>query len=464
MLKESVLMLLVGWIPKFPGAALRTFLYRGLFARLGTEVRIRPGVNFCGSSSITIGNQTYFNTGSCIDASGLNNQITIGDQVFIDQDVRIQCQGQHHQILIGDRVCLDRGVDIRGTRENCRIEIGEATYIAPYVCLGGPGSIKIGKDCLIASHTGIYANNHQFSDRRRPIREQGVIGKGIVIGDDCWIGSGVTILDGVTIGQGSVIGAGTVVTKEIPPYSVAVGVPARVMSRRDAVQLENWVDSSVEIASVTDIEGVRPLPLPLQEILAEIGKSISSVPDSTDVTSTDVISRPCSQLAPASAPVATKVGSAADAPHTIFPTLFKKLLLLVRQLLDVETVTVLLRDEDNQQLAVKVTVGLEDEITTGVRIPIGRGFAGRIAASSQPIAVDDLSKVEVVSPILRDKGLKSMLGVPLTGKNQVLGVFHVGTSRPRQFTSDETQLLQALAEQMGAILGKVAQPFASSQG
>jgi acetyltransferase-like isoleucine patch superfamily enzyme len=99
--------------------------------------------------------------------------------------------------------------------------------------MAGPGNITIGRDTMIASHTGIYANNHGFADLNVPIALQEVSAKGIEIGEDCWIGSGVRILDGVSIGRGSVIGAGAVVTKDIPPYSIAVGVPAKVIARRD---------------------------------------------------------------------------------------------------------------------------------------------------------------------------------------------------------------------------------------
>lgn len=116
--------------------------------------------------------------------------------------------------------------------DNTTIHIGRQTYIGLNVCIGGPGNIKIGKDCLIAANSGIIANNHIFTDIHQKIAEQGVTRKGIVIEDNCWLGYGVKILDGVTIGEGSVIGAGSVVTKNIPPYSVAVGVPAKVIKSR----------------------------------------------------------------------------------------------------------------------------------------------------------------------------------------------------------------------------------------
>jgi acetyltransferase-like isoleucine patch superfamily enzyme len=119
-------------------------------------------------------------------------------------------------------VCFDQGVDINTAGEDCTIEIGDGSYLGPYVCMAGPGNIKIGKNCLIALQSGLYANNH---------RAYGLSREGIEIEDNCWLGTGVKILDGVKIGHGSVIGAGSVVTKDIPPSSIAVGIPAKVIKK-----------------------------------------------------------------------------------------------------------------------------------------------------------------------------------------------------------------------------------------
>ena len=210
--KEAVVTILVDWIPRPRGVVLRQLLYRTILARLGSFLYIQPGVEFIGA-----------------------NHIEIGDRVTIFRDVRLIADGQNNKIRLENRVCLERGVDINVVpyEDNCHIEIGERTVIGPYTCVAGPGHIKIGKSCLIASHVGIYANNHNFADLTHYIWDQGVSRKGIVIEDDCWLGTGVKVLDGVTIGRGSVIGAGAVVTKNIPPYSVAVGVPAKVIAHRD---------------------------------------------------------------------------------------------------------------------------------------------------------------------------------------------------------------------------------------
>ncbi len=142
--------------------------------------------------------------------------------------------------------------------------------------------------------------------------------------------------------------------------------------------------------------------------------------------------------------------------HLVLQNLLYHLLNCIRQVMDVDTVAVLLQTDDEQQLAVRATLGLEEEIIEDIRIPLGHGFAGRIATSCNLTIVDDLSKVEVVSPILRNKQLKSMLGVPLLVKDRVIGVFHVGTVHPRQFTRDDTQLLQLVAEHIGLAIDCLA--------
>ena len=94
------------------------------------------------------------------------------------------------------------------------------------------GYIKIGNDVMIANSTLIVTNDHIFTDKNKPIWRSGHTYGPVIIEDDVWIGMGVRIVKGVTIGKGSVIGAGAVVTKDIPPNSIAVGVPAKVIKKR----------------------------------------------------------------------------------------------------------------------------------------------------------------------------------------------------------------------------------------
>ncbi|MEB3218619.1 MAG: acyltransferase [Nostocales cyanobacterium 94392] len=209
-LQELVITVLLTNIPtKFIGSNLRTFFYRSIFRSLGKQVYLQDSVEFINTNCIEIGNGVQILRGANINAIGHpNNKISLGDGVQIQQ-----------------------GVDIRALNDT-HIKIEENTFIGPYVCIAGAGNIKIGKNCLIAAHSGLFANNHNFTDPFEYIARQGTTRKGIVIEDDCWLGHNVTVIDGVTIGRGCVIGAGSVVTKDIPPYSVAVGTPAKVVKSR----------------------------------------------------------------------------------------------------------------------------------------------------------------------------------------------------------------------------------------
>ncbi len=210
----------------------RAALYPRILVRMGKAVKIESGVDFRGGHQISLGNNIFIGRNASLNAKVLVGQIRIEDNSHILKNVNLTCQVDYGNIILRDSVLVDCGVDMRAIG-GC-IEIQSGTYIGPYVCMAGPGNITIGKDCLIASHTGIYANNHIFSDLTTPISLQGTTQKGIVIEDDCWLGTGVKVLDGVTIGRGSVIGAGAVVTKDIPPLAVAVGMPAKVIRYRSS--------------------------------------------------------------------------------------------------------------------------------------------------------------------------------------------------------------------------------------
>jgi galactoside O-acetyltransferase len=208
--KEYLLTGLFGGIPTPIGMIIRNTVYQAIFDHLGKSVHIHPNVRLFGTRMMRVGDHSRLFQSAYIKAKGAHNTITLGSYVTIDQFVTMHACGEND-----------------GT-----IEIGDSTYLGAHVEVNGPGSIRIGKDCLIASHCTLNAGNHNFADRSRPIRDQGMSRKGIVIEDDCWLGNGVRVLDGVTIERGCVIGAGAVVTKDIPPYSIAVGVPAKVIGQR----------------------------------------------------------------------------------------------------------------------------------------------------------------------------------------------------------------------------------------
>lgn len=112
------------------------------------------------------------------------------------------------------------------------IEIGSNCSINPFTIIYGHGGVKIGDNVLIAAHCTIISSNHNFKSKLLTITEQGETAKGILIGDDVWIAAGCQILDGITIGKGAIIAAGAVVTKDVLPYTVCGGIPARFIKNR----------------------------------------------------------------------------------------------------------------------------------------------------------------------------------------------------------------------------------------
>ena len=137
-----------------------------------------------------------------------------------------------------------------------------------------------------------------------------------------------------------------------------------------------------------------------------------------------------------------------------FDELVGELLVRLRDVLEVDTAAVLMLDEATNELVARAAVGLEEEVEQGVRIPVGGGFAGRIAAEAHPIVLDDVDHADVLNPILREKGIKSMLGVPLIASDSVIGVLHVGTLEPRFFDSDDQELLQLVASRAAIAIEK----------
>jgi putative methionine-R-sulfoxide reductase with GAF domain len=122
------------------------------------------------------------------------------------------------------------------------------------------------------------------------------------------------------------------------------------------------------------------------------------------------------------------------------------LLSRVREILNADTAAVLLLDNSGRQLIATAASGLEEEVSQGVRIPVGQGFAGRIAAERRPVILDHVDHGNVLNPLLLEKGIRSLAGVPLLVHGAVLGVLHVGTVHNRVFTADDAALLQLAAD------------------
>ena len=132
--------------------------------------------------------------------------------------------------------------------------------------------------------------------------------------------------------------------------------------------------------------------------------------------------------------------------HLKLDDLLAELLIRIRDILDTDTAAILLLDPATNELVARAAAGIEEEVEAGVRIPVGRGFAGRVAAERRPILLPDVDHADVLNPILRSKGIKTLLGVPLMLEGKPLGVLHVGTLTPRTFVQDEIDLLQLVGD------------------
>ena len=151
------------------------------------------------------------------------------ENLYVERDVSFS---ETQNSYCGDNVYLCQGCQLHGNNGGT-IKIGNNSYIGTYSCIHAyHGIIDIGNDVLIAGHVYIHSANHQFADISTPIRCQGNVPETVHIDDDVWIGANATILPGVRIGKGAVVGGGAVVTKDVMPYTVVAGVPARIIRVR----------------------------------------------------------------------------------------------------------------------------------------------------------------------------------------------------------------------------------------
>jgi acetyltransferase-like isoleucine patch superfamily enzyme len=150
--------------------------------------------------------------------------LSIGRQVTLANPGRIE---------LGDRVRLATGVYLDANGESGRISIGSGSHVDVYSILYGQGGLQIGSGCAIAGGVIVYTQTNRFDlEPAGPILAQGTRYAPVEIGDDVWIGAGAVILPGVRIDDHAVIAAGAVVRDNVPGWSIAAGVPARIVGDR----------------------------------------------------------------------------------------------------------------------------------------------------------------------------------------------------------------------------------------
>jgi acetyltransferase-like isoleucine patch superfamily enzyme len=174
-------------------------------------VFMAKGVNLRGASLIRFGKGVTLERGVILDGL-MRRGIVLGDHAKIGA----------YSVLAGAPISnLGEG-----------ISMGANSAVDAYSFIGSSGFVSIGQNVIMGQHVGFHPENHEFDRIDIPIREQGTTRQGITIEDDVWVGSNAIFLDGAHVGRGSVIGAGSVVRGNIPPYSIAVGVPAKVVRSR----------------------------------------------------------------------------------------------------------------------------------------------------------------------------------------------------------------------------------------
>lgn len=158
---------------------------------------------------------------------------TIGRKPLIEAGVELAHMAEF--IRLGDRIVLEHGVKLTVSqlcRHDDALVIGDDSFIGRFTQITARERVRIGRNVMIAPFCYLTEANHGL-EMGVPMQHQTSTSKPIVIEDDVWLGNGCTVLPGVTIGTGAVVGANSVVSRDIPPYAVAVGSPARVIRYRD---------------------------------------------------------------------------------------------------------------------------------------------------------------------------------------------------------------------------------------
>ena len=200
-------------MPTSLGFFLRRVFYRRLFRSVGSGLIIARGVSIRHPGKITLGHRVAVDDNALLDASGLESEgIFIGDEVIVSRNCMVQAK-------------------IGSTTIGARTEIGANTIVSSI------SRVKMGKFGLIGPHCLIGGGNYKTDRTDIPMMDLGWSSRGPVeVGDDVWMGAGVVIPDGIRVGKSCIIGAGAVVTRDLPDYAVAMGVPAKIVRYRPRLE------------------------------------------------------------------------------------------------------------------------------------------------------------------------------------------------------------------------------------
>src|SRR5829696_486633 len=146
--------------------------------------------------------------------------------------------GKDARVRLGRWCWIGHGSKIRA--HEGVVEIGAKSVMGQECTISSFQRVSIGRECILADRVMLIDFDHGVVEVERPIREQGIYKRDVTVGHNCWIGYGAAILRGTTVGDNCILGTYTVVTKDIPPNSVAVGLPAKVVRKRDRPKRLRW--------------------------------------------------------------------------------------------------------------------------------------------------------------------------------------------------------------------------------
>ena len=209
LLLHELVITTTSWVPGALGLVLRRICYPWLLGAVGRNVTFGSGVVLRHPAKIRLGDDVVVDDLVVLDAKGETNRgISIGNGVFLGRGTILSCKD-------GD------------------IILGDHTNIGFHCEIFSASNVTVGRHGLFAAYTYLVGGGHEFDRPEVPVLDQGRSSRGITLGDNVWLGTGAKVLDGVRIGRDVVVGAGAVVTDDLPDGVVAVGVPARVVRRRD---------------------------------------------------------------------------------------------------------------------------------------------------------------------------------------------------------------------------------------
>jgi acetyltransferase-like isoleucine patch superfamily enzyme len=212
LIKYEIVITFSAWVPGALGLFLRSLLYPLLLGHVGRGVAFGVGVVLRHPHKIRLGDHVVIDDYCCLDAKGTDNRgIDIGPRAFIGRNTILSCK--NGDIVIDEEANLGFNVEVFSASR-----------------------VRVGKKVLIAAYTYLVGGDHLYDRTDIPVLDQGRTARGIEVADHAWLGAHVVVTDGSRVGQDAIVGAGAVVVGEVPDFSIATGIPAKVVrDRRDVI-------------------------------------------------------------------------------------------------------------------------------------------------------------------------------------------------------------------------------------